>query len=249
MSLSDLHRDRDRAEGFGAAADDYERYRPDFPAALLDDLAKLGSGPVLDVASGTGKVARGLRARGRTVLGVDLDPRMAAVARRGGIDVEIARFEEWPPAGRRFDLVVCGDAWHWLEPTRAADKAAAILNPGGTLARFWNLQLLDDAALAALAPVYREHAPEVFAYGSPPVLPEPNPLLVLAGPFSPVEERRYDSERIVSGREWSAFAGTISDHRRLPADRLARLQAAISDAIPTPTRVRIVTGAFFARRL
>jgi SAM-dependent methyltransferase len=249
VSLAELHRERDRAEGFGAAADDYERYRPEFPAALLDDLAELGTGPVLDVGCGTGKVARGLITRGRTVLGVELDPRMAAVATREGVDVEVARFEEWSDSGRRFDLVVCGDAWHWLEPTRATEKVAAILSPGGTLARFWNLQLLSEAVVAALAPVYREHAPEVFAYGSPLQQPGNNPFLTLAGPFTPVEERTYESERVVSGQEWSAFAGTISDHKRLPAERLSRLQAAIVAAISGPMRVRIITAAFVARRL
>jgi SAM-dependent methyltransferase len=251
VSLAELHRERDRAEGFGAAAEAYERHRPEFPGALLDDLAKLGDprGPVLDIATGTGKVARGLIARGRTVLGVELDPRMAAVAAHSGVDVEVARFEEWSDAGRRFELVTCGDAWHWLEPTRAAEKVAAVLNPGCTLARFWNLQLLDEAVVAALAPVYREHAPEVFVYGSPQPLPDLDPLLTLAGPFTPVEERTYESERMVSREEWSAFVATISDHKRLSAERLSRLQAGIVSAVSAPIRVRMVTGAFFARRL
>jgi hypothetical protein len=152
-------------------------------------------------------------------------------------------------AGRRFHLVVCGDAWHWLEPTRAAEKAAAILSPGGTLARFWNLQLLDEPVVAALAPVYREHAPDVFAYGAPPPQPENNPMLTLPGPFTAVEERRYRSERVVTGEEWAAFAGTISDHKKLPPERLSRLKVAIASAVSGPLRVRIVTSSFFARRL
>jgi SAM-dependent methyltransferase len=249
VSIAERHRERDRAEGFGAGAEDYERYRPEFPPLLLDDLARLGAGTVLDVGSGTGKVARGLIARGRTVLGVELDPRMAAVAARVGVDVEVARFEEWSCGGRRFDLVTCGDAWHWLEPTQATEKVAAVLNPGGTLARFWNLQLLDDAVVCALAPVYREHAPEVYAYGAPPPQPKDDPFLTLPGPFTPVEVRMYKSERVVSSRDWAAFVGTISDHQRLPPDRLLRLQEAIVAAVSEQMRVRIITATYFARRI
>jgi len=76
VSFEELHRDRARAESFGGAADAYERYRPNFPDALFDDLAALGR-DALDVACGTGKVARGLAARGTSVLGVELDARMA----------------------------------------------------------------------------------------------------------------------------------------------------------------------------
>ena len=133
-----LHLERDRAESFGSVAEQYDRYRPAFPDALLGDLAAMaGSTEVLDVGSGTGKVARGLAQRGLSVLGVELDPRMAEVARGQGVRVEIARFEEWNDAGRRFDLLTCGDAWHWIEPKRGAEKVAHVLRPGGAFVRFW----------------------------------------------------------------------------------------------------------------
>ena len=41
--------------------------------------------------------------RGCRVLGVEPDDRMAAVARSHRIEVEVATFEEWDPAGRTFD--------------------------------------------------------------------------------------------------------------------------------------------------
>jgi hypothetical protein len=61
----------------------------------------------------------------------------------------------------------------------------------------------------------------------------------------------YRSERRVTGAEWAAFTGTISDHRRLPPERLALLQAAIRTAIEgfgETILVRMVTAAFYARR-
>ncbi len=221
MSLAEfliLHLQRDRAESFGCVAEQYERYRPAFPDLLLDDLAAMaGSTEVLDVGSGTGKVARGLTQRGLSVLGIELDPRMAEVARRHEVRVELARFEEWNDAGRRFDLLTCGDAWHWIDPRRGGAKAALVLRPGGALIRFWNLQVLDEPVMQALDVVYARHAPEVYVNGRiPPFeLPADDPF-PLHGPFSLVDAKTYLSERRATGEDWAGFAGTISDHQRLP---------------------------------
>jgi SAM-dependent methyltransferase len=73
------------------------------------------------------------------VLGVEIDARMAAFAREDGFDVEVARFEDWNPAARKFDLVIAGMTWHWVDPTARAMKAAALLRPRGRLAVFWNV--------------------------------------------------------------------------------------------------------------
>jgi SAM-dependent methyltransferase len=80
---------RDRAESFGQVAQEYDRYRPSYPAALIDVLAALRPHAVLDVGCGTGKAASLLVERGLSVLGVEIDPQMAAVARGHGIEVEV----------------------------------------------------------------------------------------------------------------------------------------------------------------
>jgi SAM-dependent methyltransferase len=120
---------------------------------------------VLDVGCGTGIAARQFRAAGCLVLGVDVDPRMAAVAREQGFDVEVARFEEWDAAGRTFDAVVAGQTWHWIEPVAGAAKAAAVLRPGGRLALFWNVFQPPAALAEAFGAVYRRVLPELFAAG------------------------------------------------------------------------------------
>ena len=49
----------------------------------------------------------------------------------------MARIEDWDPAGRQFDAVVAGQAWHWVDPVAGARRAAQALRPGGRLAVFW----------------------------------------------------------------------------------------------------------------
>jgi SAM-dependent methyltransferase len=99
-----LFEQRSRAESFGAVAGLYDRVRPSYPRTLLDDLLSDDPADVLDVGCGTGIVAALLAARGCSVLGVEIDPRMAQLAGAKGLTVEVARFERWNDAGRRFDL-------------------------------------------------------------------------------------------------------------------------------------------------
>jgi SAM-dependent methyltransferase len=159
-----LHENRSRAESFGSVAELYDRVRPSYPPALLDDLLTGGVVDVLDVGCGTGIAAALLAARGAMVLGVEIDERMAAQARAKGIAVEVAPFELWDDAGRRFDLVVSGQAWHWVEPHAGATKAARVLRPGGRIGLFWNLGGPPAEVRERLAPVYDRLEPELENY-------------------------------------------------------------------------------------
>ena len=100
MPLDGLHSQRDRADSFGSVAENYDRYRPGYPSALFDEVVAGDWSNALDVGCGTGKVAVSLLERGLSVLGIEPDDRMASVARRHGVTVEVGSFESWEPAGR-----------------------------------------------------------------------------------------------------------------------------------------------------
>src|SRR5690348_1604677 len=92
------HLHRQVAESFGVDPARYDRARPRYPAALVERvLARSPGTEVLDVGCGTGIGARQFQAAGAAVLGVDPDERMAEFARRSGVPVEVARFEDWEP--------------------------------------------------------------------------------------------------------------------------------------------------------
>lgn len=232
MAPDELHLDRARAESFGSVAEQYDRYRPAYPDALIDDLAALQPRQVLDVGCGTGKAAVALARRGLPVLGVELDERMADVARRYGIPVEVAAFEAWDDAGRQFDLVTCGDAWHWIDPDLGVPKAARALRAGGTMARFWNYQVLDEPFISAFDAVYRRHAPEVTQVWrhAPSASADADPFATNDA-FSSVETRTYRWERTLSADEWVGLAATVSDHQRLGHKRLTALQQGLRATI------------------
>lgn len=208
----------------------YDRHRPPYPAALFDDLASLRPAQVLDVGSGTGKAAVPLLSRGLSVLGVEPDEQMAAVARGHGIPVELATFETWDDAGRRFELLTCGASWHWIDPALGAAKAARVLRRGGTLSRFWVYEVPAEPAASVLRDVYRSLAPQATPYMSLPPGEWADPIADTEA-FSSPETRTYQWTRTLSAEEWVAMVTTFSDHQTLAAERLGLLQQALRAAI------------------
>jgi SAM-dependent methyltransferase len=150
-----------RSKLFDQEAEAYDRFRPNYPDAAIDEL--LGPVPttldVLDVGCGTGIASRQMAQRGAKVLGVELAPRMAEIARAHGLEVEIAAFEAWDAAGRTFDRVASAQAWHWLDLPVATAKAASVLRPGGKLCLIWNAGCPPDDLADALEEVYARVVP------------------------------------------------------------------------------------------
>ena len=223
-----VHQQRSRAESFGSVAENYDRFRPGYPSALIDDLAALQPSIVLDIGCGTGKATLLLVARGLSVVGVEVDPKMAAVARSHGLEVDLATFEDWDARGRTFDLITSGQAWHWVDPVRGAAKAADLLRPGGTLALFWNhFQDRADATRNAFDEVYRRHAPELLERAirdraKPPDRPHVDELEA-SGRFASIEVKDYDYSVTFTGDEWVGMVQTHSDHLMLAPPARAAL--------------------------
>jgi SAM-dependent methyltransferase len=233
-----LHANRIRAESFGAVAELYDIARPSYPSELVAALLDGGARTVLDVGCGTGIAATLFAAAGCEVLGVEVDPRMAALAAAKGIDVEVAAFEGWEDRGRRFDLVISAQAWHWVAPRAGAEHAASVLAPGGSFAAFWNLGRPPREVRAVLAPVYRRLAPEIENYSSGPVrdrsrVGDTALGLVACGAFEPVGKRWFEWARSYDSAAWVDLLRTHSDHQTLAPDRRERLLAAVGAAIET----------------
>ncbi|MBV8951313.1 MAG: class I SAM-dependent methyltransferase [Actinobacteria bacterium] len=152
---------RARARLFDREAERYDRTRPSYPDDLIDDV--LGSSPqgltVLDVACGTGIASRALVKRGAQVLGVELNPRMAEIARRQGVETEVSAFETWDPAGRMFDRVTCAQAWHWLDPVVSIRKVTSVLREGGRVCLFWSIGSYPDDLADEMHATYERVAP------------------------------------------------------------------------------------------
>ena len=231
VPLDGLHGERDRAESFGSVAELYDRYRPGYPSAMIDELLSGGPSKALDVGCGTGKVARALIQRGLPVLGVDPDVRMAEVARRHQVPVEVAPFESWAPAGRTYDLLTAGHSWHWVDPTVGLAKAASIVVPGGKVALFWNYHVVEEPLLADFEAVYRAHAPEVVVVGRDPTGSQDTDPFEGNADFRTLGSETFRWPRLLDAVEWTSMLRTFSDHAGLGEPRLRGLQRALREVI------------------
>lgn len=237
------HLHRRIAESFGVAPERYDRTRAEYPEAMIERIVAAGPGPdFLDVGCGTGIEARQFLAAGRTVLGVEPDPRMAAFARDTGLAVEVATFEAWEPAGRTFDAIVSGTAWHWIDPIAGAAKAARVLRPGGVLAPFGHVYQLPPTVAQAQAEAYRRVVPD-----SPLSFDGRSGASILdvyqglyaraangvreAGGFDEPVLWRYDWERTYSRDELLDLIPTSGGLTTLPPDQVAEVLAAVGAAI------------------
>jgi SAM-dependent methyltransferase len=239
----------------------YDRTRPSYPDGLVERIVAASPGPdFLNVGCGTGIEARQFQAAGCTVLGVEPDARMAEFARATGVEVEVATVEAWEPAGRAFDAVVAGTAWHWVDQVAGAAKAAQVLRPGGLLAPFWHVfQLPSDLAEATVA-VYQRAVPD-----SPFNLQATKQLLDAyqaqfaktadgireVGGFSDPEQWRFDWERAYTRDEWLDQLPTTGGLTRLPPDKLAQVLEGVGaaiDAIGGSFTMRYATVAVTAKR-
>jgi SAM-dependent methyltransferase len=227
------------AEGFGEDAGRYDRARPTYPDALIRRIVDASPGSdVLDVGCGTGIAARQFQAAGCRVLGVDIDPRMAALAEKHGLDVEVSAFETWDSGGRTFDAVVAGQTWHWVDPVAGAGKAAEVLRPHGRLALFWNVFQFPPALADALGEVYRRALPEIppnilnnAMAGYATMFAAAAGGIREAGVFGEPEEWRTEWERVYTRDEWLDQIPTHGGVNRLPPERLADLLAGVGAAI------------------
>ncbi|MFF7777470.1 class I SAM-dependent methyltransferase [Streptomyces tanashiensis] len=231
---SQPHHHRRTAESFGVDAARYDRARPPYPQALVDRIVAASPGrSILDVGAGTGIEARQFQAAGCTVLGVEPDERMAAFARRGHVEVEVARFEDWQPDGRQFDAVVAGTAWHWVDPVVGAAKAARVLRPGGLLAPFHHVPHLPAEVLDALAEALARVAPDspfkpgllrgsaVDAYQ--PLFARIADGIRQTGRFTEPEQWRFSWERAYSRQEWLDQLPTFGGLTQLPPHQRAEV--------------------------
>jgi SAM-dependent methyltransferase len=237
-SHSESHQAREVAESFGSDPERYDRARPRYPDEMVKAIVAASPGSeVLDVGCGTGIAARQFREAGCRVLGVEVDERMATFARRDGLEVEVAKFEQWEPAGRSFNAVISGQTWHWIEPIAGASKAAAVLRPSGRLALFWNVPDASPDVAARLSEVYRRAMGDydpwarsaVAAYGA--LLNKAVEGIRQVDGLDEPKRWRFDWERSYERDEWLETVLTGGDAGQFSPDQLERLMGALGAAI------------------
>jgi SAM-dependent methyltransferase len=132
------------ARGFSATAEEYETYRPSYPAdavAHLVEQCRIGEGAtVCDLGAGTGKLTRLLLDRGADIVATEPLPEMLAIPHRElpPVPAVIGLAEAMPFADGSLTAVTAAQAFHWFDLDRALPELHRVLAPGGRVGVVWN---------------------------------------------------------------------------------------------------------------
>jgi SAM-dependent methyltransferase len=178
---------------------------------------------------------------GLDVTALEPGPSLAALARRNLAGFAHARvveskFEDWDPAGARYDAVVAATSFHWIEPAVRVQKAADVLHPGGALAIVSTHHVAggDTRFFVEVQACYERWDPS-----TPPRLTLPDESEVpkeageldRSGRFGPSEFRRYFLDQTYSADDYVDLLLTYSGHLALAPERRGTLLSCISKLI------------------
>ena len=134
-------------ERFSARAENYSKYRPRYPQAVIDLLFQdcgLTVGSVIaDVGSGTGLLSELFLRNGNRVFGVEPNREMRQkgeklLTKYPGFTSVNGTAEATGLAGASVDFITAGQAFHWFEREKARAEFARILKIRGWVVLIWN---------------------------------------------------------------------------------------------------------------
>lgn len=159
----------DSVARFSNRAENYAKYRPSYPAGVIEilraDCGLMESSRIADVGSGTGILSKLFLKNGNPVIGIEPNAAMRQSAERllagfanfVSIDAT-AEATTLEPAS--VDFITAGQAFHWFDREKARREFARILKPGGWVVLIWNERRLDST------PFLRDYENLLLHYGT-----------------------------------------------------------------------------------
>jgi SAM-dependent methyltransferase len=139
---------------FSAVAGRYAVYRPQYPAALFDSLAKLVPREALvwDCAAGSGQASSELARRFARVIATDAShEQLSAAPVIPNIEHRVATAEQSGLPAASVGLITVAQALHWFDLPRFYAEVRRVLAPGGVLAVWcYGINELEGAAVNRL---------------------------------------------------------------------------------------------------
>lgn len=141
----------DSTQRFSSRVENYIKYRPGYPAVILDLLkGKCGltcDSVVADIGSGTGILTELFLRNGNRVLAVEPNREMREAAER-----LLGKYPELTSVSgtaegttlkdQSVDFVTASQAFHWFDRERARREFLRILKPGGWTVLIWNERVM-----------------------------------------------------------------------------------------------------------
>lgn len=238
------------------SAGDYERTRPGYSREAVEWAAgRVGiheGATVVDLGSGTGKLARLFVDRGARVIAVEPAGNMRANLQEVlGHGLVVGGTAEAVPLGAASaDCVVVGHAFHHFDPQASLREIHRVLRPGGVLALFWIVSDPSDPVDAALdemvsrhvdpgCPIYRAFHGWQDAFRDSEL-------------FTAVGEGRFRGRHDLAAADLPLLWATSSDVASLPREKRRALLAeiaAFAEGLPQRITLPTATGVHLYRRI
>lgn len=154
---------------FSNRVDDYAKYRPHYPPAVIELLrVECGLTPdsvIADIGSGTGILSELFLKNGNRVFAVEPNASMREtahelLAHNAGFESVDGSAESTTLLDRSVDLVTAAQAFHWFDRQNAKVEFARILRPSGWVVLLWNERRIDTT------PFLRDYEDLLLKYGT-----------------------------------------------------------------------------------
>jgi SAM-dependent methyltransferase len=248
-----------RALSFGQAAEAYERFRPGYPAELLERVLAYAGRPIataLEIGAGTGKATRLFAERVGAVTATEPDADMLDELRRhvpSHVTPLRAAFEDLQ-TDRAFALVYAAASLHWTEPEGRWSRMARLVEPGGVFAAFGGPVRLADAAVEKL--VGKARAPFLDSDDIPSpdgTAPDedmqwPGTELEASEWFTDVEQSVLERRLTMSATDYVGYLSTVSAYLELPDRLREQVLDRIAQVLPDTVEITADITLHLARR-
>ena len=227
----------EESSGYDDVANLYDRSRPGYPDALVDDVLTFAQvaqgGNVLEIGCGTGQATTSFASRGLRLVCLEPGASLARVARERlrsfeRVEVICTTFEQWPAEPGAFDLVFSATAFHWVRREVRFVKAARALRRGGTLAVFnavprpQALPIPDSVKRIIKSNPAMSHGAQPWPFER---------QFSESRVFGPIEKRSYFTKRSYDVEGFAELLRTLNRFRELSTDEQAVVLRAARAAI------------------
>ena len=148
----------DPTKRFSNRVQNYLKYRPSYPAAIIplleSECALTADWVIADLGSGTGLLSELFLKNGNQVVGVEPNAEMRAAG-----DKVLAKYPRFSSVGATAEattlpgesvhMIIAGQAFHWFNHEAARVEFARILKPGGWVMLVWNGYRIESSPLMA----------------------------------------------------------------------------------------------------
>jgi Methyltransferase domain len=161
----------DSTERFSDRVENYAKFRPNYPDALIRFVQERLSPPgvIADIGSGTGILSDQLLSAGYTVFGVEPNEPMRLEAERRlgsrlGFHSVTGTAEATTLGSGSVNAVTCAQSFHWFDRTRTRVEFGRILREPKLVLLIWNERISEDL-MEEYDRILQESAPEYNRVG------------------------------------------------------------------------------------